>query len=104
MASMVPSLANVFKLRRAVAFAAKADELHCRVIKLGCIPDRRIGLRYMLVSMYDKFRHLGEARKAFDEMPVKYVVTWECTCRASCDAISCTSCILNYSWIILCSL
>lgn len=82
---------------RAVAFAGKGAEMHCHVMKLGCVPDGCIGMWYMLVSMYDKFRHLGEERKALNEMA-------ECTCRAKCDAISCTSCILNYSWIILCGL
>lgn len=49
-------------------------EVHCVVLKNGFCADLYVGTS--LVDMYVKFGFLGSARKVFDEMSVRSLVSW----------------------------
>ncbi|KAL1209781.1 Pentatricopeptide repeat-containing protein [Cardamine amara subsp. amara] len=48
--------------------------LHCSVVKTGFVWD--LFICNSLIHMYGSFRDRASARKLFDEMPVKNLVTW----------------------------
>ncbi|XP_039121654.1 pentatricopeptide repeat-containing protein At2g27610 [Dioscorea cayenensis subsp. rotundata] len=49
-------------------------QLHCCCIKLGCAADVSVGTA--LIDMYMKCDCVGDARKVFDFMPERNVVSW----------------------------
>ncbi|XP_060961699.1 pentatricopeptide repeat-containing protein At4g08210 isoform X1 [Cannabis sativa] len=57
--------------------------LHSHLFKLGMFND--MFLANNLISMYMKFKFLKDARKVFDEMPVKNIVTWTTMVSAYAD-------------------
>ncbi|KAD6454130.1 hypothetical protein E3N88_08836 [Mikania micrantha] len=52
----------------------EGEQIHGLVLKLGFGLD--LFVQSSLVSMYSKFKDVGSARKVFDEMPDKDLVTW----------------------------
>lgn len=55
--------------------AAKLGKsVHCEVVKIGLCLDFHV--RHSLITMYSRFGKLGYARKVFDEMGERDLVSW----------------------------
>ncbi|KMZ58470.1 Pentatricopeptide repeat-containing protein [Zostera marina] len=55
------------------------ESLHCLATKFGCGSDRDLFVGNSLISFYSVFSRMPEARKMFEEMPVRDVVSWTST-------------------------
>ncbi|KAL6847315.1 hypothetical protein ACP4OV_023168 [Aristida adscensionis] len=58
----------------AAAGAAPVRAAHAHVVKLGCVEDTFVG--NALIDAYSKNGGLSDARRVFDEMPARDVVSW----------------------------